>query len=41
MGSSVPTKELTNEELAQIVDTSDDWITKRTGIRSRRIVGDG
>lgn len=32
---------LTNETLSQLVDTSDDWITSRTGIRQRHLVGDG
>ncbi len=37
-GSSVPDKILTNDDLAQRVDTSDEWIATRTGIRQRRIV---
>lgn len=37
-GMAVPDKVLTNQELAQIVDTSDEWIFDRTGIRERRIV---
>ncbi|TAG09516.1 MAG: ketoacyl-ACP synthase III [Verrucomicrobia bacterium] len=40
-GSYVPEKILTNEELAQMVDTSDEWIFTRTGIRERRIAADG
>lgn len=36
-GSYMPQKVLTNHDLAQIVDTSDDWIYTRTGIRERRI----
>lgn len=32
---------LTNEELSKIVDTSDEWITSRTGIKERRIMKDG
>ncbi len=36
-GSSVPNRILTNEELESIVDTSDEWITRRTGIKERRI----
>ena len=32
-----PTKVMTNEELAEIVETSDEWIRERTGIRERRI----
>ena len=37
-GYSVPKKVLTNFDLEKIVDTSDEWITSRTGIRERRIV---
>jgi len=40
-GSSVPAKVLTNRDLEKIVDTSDEWITTRTGIRERRIAGEG
>ena len=36
-GSALPQKEVTNEDLAQLVDTSDEWIRERTGIGSRRI----
>jgi len=36
-GSYVPEKVLTNDELATRVDTSDEWIVTRTGIRERRI----
>src|SRR6201987_2786810 len=36
-GSYVPEKVLTNEDLSRMVDTSDDWITTRTGIKERRI----
>jgi len=36
-GSYVPEKILTNEDLSRIVDTSDEWITTRTGIKQRRI----
>lgn len=36
-GSFVPSKTLTNEELARMVDTSDEWITTRTGIKTRHI----
>ena len=36
-GSYVPEKRLTNEDLTKIVDTSDEWITVRTGIKERRI----
>lgn len=37
MGSYVPDTTLTNVELSQRLDTSDDWIYERTGIRERRI----
>src|SRR5438046_9648053 len=36
-GSYVPKKILTNKDLSRIVDTSDEWITTRTGIKERRI----
>jgi 3-oxoacyl-[acyl-carrier-protein] synthase III len=36
-GSYAPEKILTNEDLAKMVDTSDEWITTRTGIKQRRI----
>jgi 3-oxoacyl-[acyl-carrier-protein] synthase-3 len=36
-GSYVPKKILTNEDLSRMVDTSDEWITTRTGIKERRI----
>jgi 3-oxoacyl-[acyl-carrier-protein] synthase III len=36
-GSAVPTTSIKNEELAGIVDTSDEWITTRTGIKARRV----
>ncbi|MBW1722685.1 MAG: ketoacyl-ACP synthase III [Deltaproteobacteria bacterium] len=37
IGSSVPKKIISNKDLEKIVDTSDEWITRRTGIRERRI----
>lgn len=37
IGHAVPPKILTNKDLESIVDTSDDWIVQRTGIRQRRI----
>ena len=37
IGAYVPNKILTNEDLAKMVDTSDEWITKRTGIKERHI----
>src|SRR5437899_12577936 len=36
-GSYVPEKILTNADLSRIVDTSDEWITTRTGIKERRV----
>ena len=39
-GSYVPERILTNDELAKFVDTSDEWITSRTGIKERRIAAD-
>jgi 3-oxoacyl-[acyl-carrier-protein] synthase-3 len=40
-GSSVPERVLTNAELERIVETSDEWITTRTGIRERRVAAPG
>jgi 3-oxoacyl-[acyl-carrier-protein] synthase-3 len=40
-GKAVPDRVLTNDELATLVDTSDEWIRQRTGIVERRIVRDG
>jgi 3-oxoacyl-[acyl-carrier-protein] synthase-3 len=40
-GSYLPGRVLTNGELAQTVDTSDDWIVQRTGIHERRIAATG
>jgi 3-oxoacyl-[acyl-carrier-protein] synthase-3 len=39
-GSYLPEKILTNRELSELVDTSDEWIVTRTGIRERRIAAD-
>jgi 3-oxoacyl-[acyl-carrier-protein] synthase-3 len=39
IGTYVPERRLTNFELEQMVDTSDEWIVQRTGIRERRIAG--
>ncbi|MHC4604181.1 MAG: beta-ketoacyl-ACP synthase III [Planctomycetota bacterium] len=39
-GSFAPSKKLTNDELAKMVDTSDEWITSRTGIKVRHITND-
>jgi 3-oxoacyl-[acyl-carrier-protein] synthase-3 len=41
MGSSVPDKRLTNADLEQMVDTSDEWIRTMTGIHERRVAEDG
>jgi len=41
VGSHLPERVLTNAELAKQVDTSDEWIVERTGIRERRIAGEG
>ncbi len=40
-GSAVPDRVLTNDDLSKMVDTSDAWITKRTGIKERRILEEG
>lgn len=40
-GSALPSRRVTNAELAQTVDTSDEWIVERTGIRARHIAGEG
>ncbi len=39
-GHSVPEKILTNDEISQFVDTSDEWINQRTGIRQRYVCSD-
>lgn len=39
-GSHFPVKEMTNEDMAKLVDTSDEWIQARTGIKSRRVAGE-
>ena len=40
-GSALPRRVMTNDELAQLVDTSDEWIRERTGICTRYIAGEG
>jgi len=40
VGSYVPSKILTNHDLEKMVETSDEWITTRTGIKERRIAGE-
>ena len=39
LGANVPAHVLTNDELSRMVDTSDEWIVARTGIRERRVAG--
>jgi 3-oxoacyl-[acyl-carrier-protein] synthase-3 len=41
VGGYLPERVVTNDDLAKIVDTSDSWITSRTGIKERRIAADG
>ena len=40
-GAAVPKRVLTNQDLESIVDTSDEWISSRTGIKTRHIAEDG
>ena len=40
-GSALPEKRLTNDDLSRMVETNDEWIVQRTGIRERRIAGSG
>lgn len=40
-GSALPSQRVSNDDLAQRVETSDDWIVARTGIRFRHIAGEG
>ena len=40
-GSALPARRVTNDELAETIDTSDEWIVERTGIRARHIAGEG
>jgi 3-oxoacyl-[acyl-carrier-protein] synthase-3 len=40
LGTHVPERVVTNDELARLVDTSDEWIVERTGISERRIAAD-
>lgn len=39
-GSSLPKKIVTNDMLSQFLDTSDEWITTRTGVKSRHVISD-
>ncbi|PAB58890.1 beta-ketoacyl-ACP synthase III [Anaeromicrobium sediminis] len=41
LGSYVPEKIVTNDDIAKMVDTSHDWIVSRTGIEERRVVSEG
>ncbi len=41
VGHFVPEKRLTNQDLEQMVETNDEWITTRTGIKERRILDEG
>ena len=41
LGTAVPPGVLTNADLEKLVDTSDEWITQRTGIKQRRVVSEG
>jgi 3-oxoacyl-[acyl-carrier-protein] synthase III len=41
VGSALPKRRVTNDELAQRIDTSDQWIVERTGIKSRYVAGEG
>ena len=40
-GSYLPARRLSNDDLSRMVDTSDEWIVQRTGIRERHIAADG
>jgi 3-oxoacyl-[acyl-carrier-protein] synthase-3 len=41
VGACLPSRVITNAEMATIVDTTDEWIVQRTGIRQRYVAGDG
>jgi 3-oxoacyl-[acyl-carrier-protein] synthase-3 len=41
VGSALPRRQVTNAELSQTVDTTDEWIVERTGIRNRYIASEG
>ena len=40
LGAYVPPRVLTNQDLSRMVETSDEWIVQRTGIRERRIAAE-
>ena len=41
VGAALPKRRMTNDDIAKIVDTTDEWIVERTGIRARHIAADG
>lgn len=41
VGSSVPEQAISNDDLSKIVETNDEWIAQRTGIRKRHVLGSG
>jgi 3-oxoacyl-[acyl-carrier-protein] synthase-3 len=41
VGSALPQRIMTNADMSKVVDTSDEWIVERTGIRARHIAGEG
>ncbi|MBT6962001.1 MAG: 3-oxoacyl-ACP synthase, partial [Rhodospirillaceae bacterium] len=41
VGSYLPSNIVTNEELSKTVDTTDEWIQERTGIKQRHVAADG
>lgn len=41
VGSALPERVMTNEDFARVIDTSDEWIVQRTGIRERRFASEG
>lgn len=41
LGAAVPDQRVTNDDLAEHLETSDEWISARTGIRARRVAGAG
>ena len=40
-GSYVPSKVMTNADFEKVIDTTDEWIVQRTGIKERRVMGEG
>lgn len=41
VGSALPARIMTNEDIAKVVDTTNEWIVERTGIKARHIAGEG